>query len=608
MTRKSRCGVLEQVRTVYDLGTLAGLSDAQLLERFAARAGESSELAFAALVERHGAMVRQVCRGVLRDPQDTADAVQATFLVLARNARGIRKAGSVGPWLHGVALRVAACARRALARRRHHERRWAEAAVPPIHDPGVESDDLPAVVHEEVDRLPERLRVPVVLCYLEGQTCEAAAHQLGIPAGTVKSRLAHARERLRERLERRGLAPSAALFAQDGGRAPMPRALADATARAAAGGAVSPQVSSLVERVLVMIFWSRIKIAVALLLAVGGVALGTAGFARQEPPGRPARRVPPPVMPPPREAPAEAEKATQPAWATLRGRVIFGGEALTRRILVLQGDPNAKDGAYLVAKESILSEDFIVHPETKGVANTFVFLRQPTAIHPRAEAMRAQAAAEFRPERGRFQPHVLAVMAGHRISLRNEDAIGYSVNIKAPGGGSNLALRPNGPETLLDVVHGEAHPIQVLSDIHPWMSAWWFLADNPYFAVSDELGDFTLEDVPVGRQHLVVWQEAVGYLTPPDGVEVDVQPGANALSPFVIEAEHWLARRGKFPTPRTNVSLEGPAIVLPGAPTTRPASLPLERRLDAHERRLDALEKKLDRILEALEGGKRGPG
>ncbi len=115
------------LETIFQAGTLAGLTDGQLLERFVSRhGGAEAEAVFALLIERHGPMVLRVCRGVLGDPHEADDAFQATFLVLLRQAGAIRNRESVGPWLHGVAHRVASCARSAAARRRAHERRWSE--------------------------------------------------------------------------------------------------------------------------------------------------------------------------------------------------------------------------------------------------------------------------------------------------------------------------------------------------------------------------------------------------------------------------------------------------------------------------------------------------
>ncbi|HEV3165054.1 MAG TPA: RNA polymerase sigma factor [Isosphaeraceae bacterium] len=281
---------LRQIHTLFNVGTFAGLTDGQLLERFLTQRDETAELAFAVLVERHGPMVLRVCRRVLTRPHDVEDAFQAAFLVLVRRASLIRKHESVGSWLHGVAYRVATCARAASVRRRLHEQRRAEMAALDVGMP--EEPDVGPALHEEVGRLPERFRAPVVLCDLEGLTYEEAARQLGWPLGTIKSRLARGRQRLRERLVRRGLAPSAgvlsASLAAECASAAVPRNLLDATVRAAmryaagkaaTAGTVSASVASLTEGVLKTMFLTKLKTAV---LVVGVVATGAGVWAKTD--------------------------------------------------------------------------------------------------------------------------------------------------------------------------------------------------------------------------------------------------------------------------------------------------------------------------------------
>ncbi len=199
-----------QLRTLFHLGAVGELTDGQLLERFATDRGEAAELAFAVLVERHGPMVLRACRGLLHDPHDAQDAFQATFLVLVKRARGLWVRDSLGPWLHQVACRTAACARASAARRRRLERQAAAVAATSRPRP---DHELERLLHEEIDRLPEPYRAPVVLCDIEGRTHEQAARHLGWPVGTVKSRLSRAHGRLRDRLTRRGLAPASGAFA-----------------------------------------------------------------------------------------------------------------------------------------------------------------------------------------------------------------------------------------------------------------------------------------------------------------------------------------------------------------------------------------------------------
>ncbi len=272
---------MRQLSTLFNEGVTGAATDGQLLERFATRRGEASEHAFAALVERHGPVVMRLCRSVLRDEHEAQDAFQATFLVLARRAQSLWVRDSIGPWIHSVAYRVASCARAAAIRRRRHERRHARLAAGRL---AVYQDedwgDLEAVVHEEINRLPEHYRAPLVLCDLEGCTHEQAARHLGLPVGTVKSRQARGRQRLRTRLIRRGLAPSSALVL---GAAltpdlPVPAALMKATANLATiwAGADSAHVTVLAREVLKVMFLHKLKLIV-LALSMIAVAAASAG-------------------------------------------------------------------------------------------------------------------------------------------------------------------------------------------------------------------------------------------------------------------------------------------------------------------------------------------
>ncbi len=281
--------ILGQVRALFMVGALGDLSDGQLLERFSAGRGEAAELAFAALVERHGAMVLRVCRGVLCEPHDAEDAFQATFLVLLRRARSLWVRDSLGPWLHQVAYRTASCLRSAILRRRRLDRAAAAATRESRDSAG---DELARVIHEELGRLPERYRAPAVLCDLEGSSHEQAARHLGWPIGTVKSRLTRAREILRDRLRRRGFAPDlgavAAALRPRGIEALLPPALVDSATRAViqcvtartilAGSAGST--AREVLRTMSMIRWLKVGAVLA-----AGVATVTGALAQKPGPG-----------------------------------------------------------------------------------------------------------------------------------------------------------------------------------------------------------------------------------------------------------------------------------------------------------------------------------
>ncbi len=278
---------LREVDRLFGAGTMAGLGEAQLLERFA---GDRDEAAFAVLVARHGPMVLGVCRRLLRHEQDVEDAFQATFLVLARRAGGLRDAGKLAPWLYGVAHKVAARSRAVAGRRRDRERSVPDVAEPADHRRAARDPDLDecrAVLHEEVNRLPAKYRSPVVLCHLEGQTHEQAAALLSWPVGTVRGRLSRARGLLKSRLARRGLAGLVApvLARLDRGAAEaaevVPRGWIDQTARLAAraaGGraatalAVPAAVAALTEGALTTMTFAPWKIAATGLVAVGLVA------------------------------------------------------------------------------------------------------------------------------------------------------------------------------------------------------------------------------------------------------------------------------------------------------------------------------------------------
>ena len=173
--------------------------DRQLLERFVS---DRDPCAFKAIVERHGPLVLGVCTRVLGGVHDAEDAFQATFLVLVRKARSIRAPGSLGPWLYGVAYRTALKAKAHVLKRQKLEKPLVDVAAPAVRDSQI-LDNLRAILDEEVNCLPEKYRVPFVLCYLQGKTNAQVARMLGCAQGTIFSRLAWARERLRKRLGRR---------------------------------------------------------------------------------------------------------------------------------------------------------------------------------------------------------------------------------------------------------------------------------------------------------------------------------------------------------------------------------------------------------------------
>jgi RNA polymerase sigma factor (sigma-70 family) len=275
--------VIEQLRAVL-LRDGADLTDGQLLEYYLSRRDEA---AFEALVRRHGPMVFGVCRRVLRHHHDSEDAFQATFLVLARKAASIVPPEMVGNWLYGVAYRTALKAKGAAAKRRLRERQVSE--MPDAEAPQEDTwRDLQPLLDQELSRLQDKYRVPLILCGLEGKTEKEAARQLGWPQGTLSGRLSRARVMLAKRLARRGLVLSAGsltgMLAHDATSACVPTALLVSTVKAAmlfaarqaaATGLVSAEVAALTQGVLTAMFLSKVKVAMTVLLAAAVFVSGT---------------------------------------------------------------------------------------------------------------------------------------------------------------------------------------------------------------------------------------------------------------------------------------------------------------------------------------------
>jgi RNA polymerase sigma factor (sigma-70 family) len=299
------------------------LSDDRLLERFV-RHGD--EAAFEALLWRHGPMVWGLCRRLLQHTQDAEDAFQATFLTMIRKAAAIHKREALGGWLYKIAYRVALRARARSAGRELMERQ-ALVRVPdePVRD--AMRNDLRVIVDEAVSALPERFRVPIVLCYFEGKTHREAARQLGCPEGTIVSRLVRARERLRVQLSRRMLALSGAGLARflsgEVQAAPVPRELLERTletglryANGTAAGVVSTRVVALTQGVLQSMFMAKLSTAAALLVLLGLVAVGVLTL---EDPSRAAI----PVAPAEREQGSADSDEVRLVWRFEKDRPIF---------------------------------------------------------------------------------------------------------------------------------------------------------------------------------------------------------------------------------------------------------------------------------------------
>ncbi|SIN70423.1 RNA polymerase sigma factor, sigma-70 family [Singulisphaera sp. GP187] len=355
MAHAASPSLAQQLGTLFDGGSATGLSDRQLLERFVTRRDDSGEAAFAVLVARHGPMVLGVCRQLLGDRHHAEDAFQAVFLVLARKARSLREPELLGNWLYGVALRTARKARDRNARQRRTEADGAvRSATAPTDAPADQSmleREQAEALHREIDRLPDVFRSAILLCYFERLALDEAAHRLRWPVGTLRSRLARAREKLRRGLLRRGVtlsgpALTAALAPRSASASVSPLLCSTTTqaatafafaARHAASGACSASATTLAQEVLRTMLLHTLRLTALSLLLVAAVATGaglllTHGLAVGEEPVKPLAS--PAASDAPRvvDRPHPVEKAEAPA----PGRM-----TVTGHVLDLQGKPTA---------------------------------------------------------------------------------------------------------------------------------------------------------------------------------------------------------------------------------------------------------------------------
>jgi RNA polymerase sigma factor (sigma-70 family) len=350
--------VVRQIESLFDGGPVSGLTDRQLLERFTAGRGPAGEAAFAALVGRHGPVVLGLCRQLLVDDHHAEDAFQAVFLVLAHKAPSIRDPDLLGNWLYGVTLRTARNARLRLARQRQKEGgdAMSRAELCSGTTAEIESSDQAALsheqaeaLHEEIDRLPGSFRHPIVFCYFEGLTLEEASRRLQSPVGTVGSRLARAREKLRRGLARRGLVPSVALagaLCPRSIRAAVPSQLSDVTTRAAidfaarpaAGATASTFARALACDVLRSMLLQNLGLVFTSVLFIAALATGAALLSQSV---RARDRLPQPEVVPQAPLPAKlADTGPSPAPGRMFvvGRVLSpAGEPVTGATVELLG-------------------------------------------------------------------------------------------------------------------------------------------------------------------------------------------------------------------------------------------------------------------------------
>ena len=302
MVHAASGSITRQIESLFESGSLTGLTDRLLLERFSDRRDSAGEEAFSALVTRHGPMVLQTCRQIIGDLHLAEDAFQAVFLVLARKAPSIREPDLLSYWLHGVAFHTAQKARGRLVRQRKNEgnvpmkplglgvssSETLEPVAQPVEEALLDRERAEAL-HYEIERLPRPFRLPVVLCYSEGLTLDEAARRLQWPPGTLRSRLARARDKLRRGLTRRGVVLSsmdlAVALRPKSALARISSHLCDTTTKAAiqftaaqaVDNAITISATTLAQEILRSTLINRMRLVLLRLLVLSSAAMG-AGY------------------------------------------------------------------------------------------------------------------------------------------------------------------------------------------------------------------------------------------------------------------------------------------------------------------------------------------
>ncbi len=484
--------------------------DRQLLADFA----RGDQSAFAALVDRHGPLVWGVCRRATSGEPLAEDAFQAVFVVLARRAKGLHLRTSLANWLFGVACKVANRAAQREHRRKLRERTVArrpdDNAAPEADRAGPEWADTLRVLDEELAKLSEKYRGPLVACYLQGKTQDEAAAELGWTVFTLRRRLASARDLLRERLTRRGTVFFAALFAgavfaSTGFAAPPPTGLTAKTLATASAPALPVSVASLVGVSAVpVIVTAGAGVAVLVVTALAVV------FAPDSAPGttlNTSSHTTPTTTP--NTLPTVP---TAPEWVTVRGRVVWKGDIPKAEVLTVTG----ADKPACCASGPLASNQLLIDPTTRGVRNVVVWLRPDSddraatwpkeKTHPRLRDAVPRSHTLDQPE-CQFEPRILAVRDGDSLLVKNSSAIKHNVTF-TDRWAVDISRTLSASEVIeTDPLSADTIPALIRCTIHPWMQAHLRVFDHPYFAVTDADGRFEVKLAPVGKCRVVYWHE-----------------------------------------------------------------------------------------------------
>jgi len=232
-------------------------------------------------------------------------------------------------------------------------------------------------------------------------------------------------------------------------------------------------------------------------------------------------------------APTSSAPVKSEGWGTLKGTVVFGGTPPEPKVLEQQGKAQ-KDPEYCAKSAPIMSEQLVVDSATKGVKNAFIYFLRPTAVNPEAKKAAESAKPEFDQKGCVYYPHAVAVMVGETVKVKTGDPVNHNVNFQLKSLTENKVLAPG---NTMDVTPSspERNPGPVSCSIHPWMQAYWLVLDHPYFAITDEKGNFEIKNVPAGTQKVVVWHEAMGPVTPSSGVDVNIAANGETTTSYTID-------------------------------------------------------------------------
>ncbi len=228
-------------------------------------------------------------------------------------------------------------------------------------------------------------------------------------------------------------------------------------------------------------------------------------------------------------------------WGTFKGRVVFDGSRAAPKVLQDKGKA-AKDPEICAVNGPIVSEQLVVDSASSGVKNVLVYFPRPTAVNDDAKKAMLAKNVNFDQQKCVFEPHVLGMMVGETVTLKSSDNVNHNVNVKLKQTQFNNIVTAAKAQPIA-LTGGERTPGAIICDIHPWMSAWWMVIDNPYITVTDEKGNFEIPNVPAGAQKVVVWQESVkggGFVTAPSGEEVTIKADDATVKEFKIDSSKLL--------------------------------------------------------------------